>query len=99
MDIRKKKYLITNSFFDRSFKNFITVSSNIYNVQNQRTLYLFKETDRFRSIQESFLPSFLESSKRKKITFSLSLSLPLSPYLDFLGNRDVERELVCSTRL
>lgn len=44
MDIRKKKYLITNSFFDRSFKNFITVSSNIYNVQNQLFIFLRKLT-------------------------------------------------------
>lgn len=97
MDIRKKKYLITNSFFDRSFKNFITVSSNIYNVQNQRILYLFKETDL--SIYPRKFSTFFLVQKGKKITFSLSLSLPLSPYLDFLGNRDVERELVCSTRL
>lgn len=96
MDIRKKKYLITNSFFDPLKISSLYLQSN---VQNQRILYLFKETDCCRSIQESFLPSFLQSSKRKKITFSLSLSLPLSPYLDFLGNKDVERELVCSTRL
>lgn len=93
MDIRKKKYLITNSFFDRSFKNFIF---KVMFKTNELFIFLRKLTVVDLSKKVFYR---LSCSKRKKITFSLSLSLPLSPYLDFLGNRDVERELVCSTRL
>lgn len=84
-----EKKLITNSFFDRSFKNFIFLKIVSSKDSSFKDSLSFQENCSF--IQQNFLikkkESLLSCPKRKKNNF-LFLSL------DFLGNRDIE--LVCS---
>lgn len=70
MDIRKKKYLITNSFFDRSFKNFIF---KVMFKTNELFIFLRKLTVVDLSKKVFY---FLGTFKKEKNNF---LSLSFSP--------------------